>query len=392
MQRRIPEASSLAERVSAALGESIPLGRVERRALLGFVLAAIAVGVVIAAIDGFARPEPLVLDILLSLAFVAALWSVPAVPAILLVLVAASSIVDGQQQSLLALAISGGLIVRVSSLTVQALFTLAFVTSAAVVYSVSDAARSTSGLIVLLLVAAGAAMVGLMLRLQVSRGARARAALSEEQQRSARIAQEERQRIADDLHDVVAHDLTGIAMHAQLLARTTDDGERTRSQDAILASSRQALTDLRRVVGSAAEARPGAAGALPGVGVSDAVGATRDELLTAGYDVRVTTAGEIDHGVSRLTVSAVERILREAGTNVVKHAAPPQRVDIEVRRVDGSLRLRIRNSLNARTAAALPSGGYGTVRMQERALLLGGEFRAGPRDGGWLLEVSLPTT
>lgn len=380
------------ERVSSTLGESVPLHRVERRALLGFIVAAIAVGVVIAAIDGWARPETLILEVLLSLAFVAALWSVTTVPAVLLVLVGASTLVDGQQQALLALAISGGLVARVSTVAVQALFTLAFVTSAAVVYSASNPARSTSGLIVLLLVAAGAAMIGLMLRLQVSRGARVRAALSEEQERSARIAHEERQRIADDLHDVVAHDLTGIAMHAQLLARTTDDDERRRSEEAILAASRQALTDLRRVVGSAAEARPEAAGALPGVGVSDAVGATEAELVTAGYDVRVSMTGEIDHEISRLTVSAVERILREAGTNVIKHAAPPQRVDIDVRRIDDALLLRIHNSLNPRAASGLPSGGYGTVRMQERAQLLGGDFRAGPAGGGWLLEVSLPTT
>ncbi|MFF5624614.1 sensor histidine kinase [Microbacterium sp. NPDC012755] len=388
---------SLGTRVGTELRTFIPLGIVERWALVAFVCAAVVVSVAVAALDGFERPGTLGLEILLSLAFLLALWNATAVPIALLILVACSSpltgssLIESEQQALLALAISGGVVVRCCTTIVQVLFALAFLVGIAVVYSSAESASSTASLVVLVLVAAGSALLGAVLRLQVTRGMRTRAALTEERLRSSRIVQDERQRIADDLHDVVAHDLTGIAMHAQLLARTADEEERRRSQDAILAASRQALTDLRRVVNVVHTERPEAVGAIPGYDIAGAIDALRHELVAAGYEVRVDVRAGIT-GTSRLTVSAIERILREAGTNIIKHAHPPQLVSIEVRRDEDVLRLRVWNSMtiSAARAARLPGSGYGTMRMQERTQLLGGRFIARPDGDGWLLDAALP--
>lgn len=382
----------LVTRLRAAGDASVPLGAVERRALLWFISAAVAVSVIIAAVDGFTRPGLLVLEILLSLAFLPALSFVVAVPGILLVLVLLSGPSGGEQQALLALAFSGGLVARCSTMLVQAVFTVMFLTTVAIVYSPSSASHSTASLVVLILVAAGAGMVGVILRLQVTRGRRARAALDLEKVRSAGIAADERRRIADDLHDVVAHDLTGIAMHAQLLARTDDAEERRRSQDAILAASRQALTDLRRVVNAAPADDASGTTALSGYDIDDAIETTRQELVDAGYAVRVEVDARAGAGIGRLAASTFERILREASTNIVKHAPGRQSVTIELQSVDELVRLRVWNSLVTSSApmSRLPSGGYGTVRMKERTQVLDGSFAAGPHDGGWLLEAELP--
>jgi signal transduction histidine kinase len=183
---------------------------------------------------------------------------------------------------------------------------------------------------------------------------------------------EERARIARDLHDVVAHHVSAIAV----LARTSEvlfdeDPAAARTNLALLGGTADtALTDMRRLIGA------GPAGG----DVDDLV----RPLARSGYDVTV------EGDVAGLPGEAY-RIVQEGLTNVLKHAGPT-RVRVAVGRHREGWEITVENDP---AAPPRPSpgrgGGRGLIGVRERAALLGGRADAGPRtDGGWRLTASLP--
>jgi signal transduction histidine kinase len=364
--------------------------RVERWALIGVVSVAIAASLALGVVEGFHDPREFALEMLLTLAFVLTLWNAALTALALLVLMGLSPLVEAQQVALLALAVGCLVVVRYSSAWLQAAYLGVFLAIAAAVHGLDPETGSVATLSAVLMVAAAASATGIVLRALVTRATRTREELIDARRINADLVQEERQRIADDLHDVVAHDLTVIAMHARLLERTDDPDERERSEQAILASARQALVDLRRVVSLASDDGADAPANLSG-GLALAVDEFRAGLERAGYEVSVDLDPPAAEVLDRLTVSALERTIREAATNILKHAPSPERVALTLQSVDGAVRLQIWNSLSRPAKAAfVPSGGYGTARMRERMGLLGGGCSVGPRDGGWLLDASVP--
>lgn len=364
--------------------------RVEGWALVGLLAAALVASLALAAVDGIGDPRALTFELLLTSAFLLVIWNATLTAVLLLALTALSPLIDAQQVALLALAVGCLVVLRYCSAWVQAAYLGAFLAAAAAIHRLDQRPDSMATFSAVLMVAAGASATGIVLRAVVTKGTRAREELRDARRLNAELVQQERQRIADDLHDVVAHDLTVIAMHARLLDRTDDPRERERSQAAIIASARQALVDLRRVVHLAVDAREEAAPSMAG-SVSVAVQDFRSALERAGYEVEVEVAPDASEGLDRLTVSGLERVIREAATNVLKHAPAPERVRLELAREDGMVALRIWNSLSRPARASLvPSGGYGTARIRERAGLLGGTFSAGRSTDGWLLDVSFP--
>ncbi|TQJ32670.1 sensor histidine kinase [Microbacterium sp. SLBN-146] len=364
--------------------------RVERWALIVVVAVAVAASVSLGFVEGFDDPREFTLEMLLTLAFVLTLWNASLTALALLVLMGLSPLLHAQQVALLALAVGCLVVVRYSSAWAQAAYLGIFLAVAAAVHGLDPATGSVATLSAVLLVAAAASATGVVLRALVMRATRTREELLDARRINADLVQEERQRIADDLHDVVAHDLTVIAMHARLLERTDDPVERERSEQAILASARQALVDLRRVVSLASDDVADGPSTLSG-GLAVVVEDFRAGLERAGYDVTVDLDQPATEELDRLTVSAIERTIREAGTNILKHAPSPERVSLSLQSIDGAVRLRIWNSLSRRAKTSLvPSGGYGTARMRERMGLLGGGCSVGPRDDGWLLDASVP--
>ena len=198
---------------------------------------------------------------------------------------------------------------------------------------------------------------------------------------------DERVRLARELHDVAAHSMSVVSLHAQVLRRKLEAGSPVSADDAriIETAAQQALGELRRVVGVLrpfVEAREGLepqphAGQIP-----DLV----RECRRAGQAVDLVVDGtgpDLPPGVS-LTVF---RLAQEALSNARRHGAGPARVAL--RWSGGGIDLQVTNPLAARAQSARP--GHGLIGMRERAELYGGTFTAGAdSDGCWRVDVHLP--
>jgi signal transduction histidine kinase len=205
------------------------------------------------------------------------------------------------------------------------------------------------------------------------------AALERERDEEARRAvADERLRIAQELHDVVAHSMGVIAVQAGVGAHVIDSepAEAKKSLEAISTTSRATLTEIRRMLGvlredSGAEYQPAPdLAALPRL---------VESVRAAGLDVAMNVEGasaDVPPGVS----FTAYRIVQEALTNVLKHAGPA-RATVLVGYEPGAVRLEVSDDgrgVNGRS----PDGGHGLVGMRERVAVYGGTLTAAPKPGG----------
>jgi signal transduction histidine kinase len=193
-------------------------------------------------------------------------------------------------------------------------------------------------------------------------------------------ASDERLRIARELHDVLAHNISLINVQAGVALHV--NGELPEQARAALAAikdaSREALGELRSaldVLRQTGEVAP--RGPARGLGqLPDLIAGAR----SAGLDVRVETEGVPVALPAPLDLAAY-RIAQEALTNVIRHAAATT-VWIRVTYAPGDLRLRIEDDGRGLTLGEPAAGGSGIAGMRERLAALGGELRTGPRPGG----------
>jgi signal transduction histidine kinase len=222
----------------------------------------------------------------------------------------------------------------------------------------------------------------------------ARRAEQERERRAAslRMVAEERLRIAQEVHDVVAHAMVSINVQAGVAEHLLDQ----RPEQA-----RTALADIKATSGAALEDLRGTLGLLRGddgrapirpTGQLDALDELTGPLRAAGIDVDLTVTGRGDR-VSRPISQAVYRIVQEASTNVMRHAAAGHvsvTVDIGAHEVDVVI------EDDGGPGKPLPRGvrvgsGNGVHGMTERAISLGGRLDAGPGStGGWRVHAVLP--
>jgi signal transduction histidine kinase len=203
-------------------------------------------------------------------------------------------------------------------------------------------------------------------------------------------AAEERLRIAREMHDVVAHSLSLIAMQAGVgnYVASARPEEAARALASIEATSRAAMREMRRLVGVLRDdqGRPELA---PAPGLAD-VG----QLITGTADAGVRVQLEI-HGTQRPVPPGVDlaayRIVQEALTNVVKHARTTES-RIAVTYADDAICLEITDEGHGAPAGSITAGaGHGIAGMAERVSLFGGEFHAGPLPGrGFRVAARLP--
>jgi signal transduction histidine kinase len=226
--------------------------------------------------------------------------------------------------------------------------------------------------------------------------AHARRAAELEQARNelARLAvTAERVRIARELHDVVAHSMSVIAMHAGSgrLAADRDPAAARRALEVVERSSRDALAEMRRLVTVLRDTDDVGPALAPAAGLRD-VHRLVAEVAAAGVTVEVHTEGDLASVPDGASLAAY-RIVQEALTNVVRHTSPAQ-AHLSVRIGDGEVVLEVTDDGATGTAAsetASASAGHGTIGMRERAALYGGELTAGPRpEGGWRVAARLP--
>ena len=201
------------------------------------------------------------------------------------------------------------------------------------------------------------------------------------EERARRIAEEERLRIAREVHDVVAHSLAMINVQAGVGAHVADRRPEEAKQAllAIKEASRAALFDLRATLGvlrSGEDRAPAPSLAR----IEELLGNARG----AGLSVEVSgDPGELPAPVD----STAYRIVQEALTNAVRHAVDARTVSVRFARDDGSLTVEVQD--DGRPVQAEP--GNGVRGMRERALALGGTLLAQSRDeGGFVVRAELP--
>jgi len=212
-------------------------------------------------------------------------------------------------------------------------------------------------------------------------------------ERARRVVLEERTRIARELHDVVAHHMSVIAIQAEAAPYRVPDApsELTASFAGIRANALQALAELRRVLGVLRAERDGEA-----EGAAAAPQPTLDRLgdLVAGVRGAGLAVQTAVSGTPRPLPPGVElsayRILQEALSNAMRHA-PGSDVRVEIAYAPAALRLCVVNGPSRAAASTLPGPGHGLLGMRERAAMLGGDLTAGPTSaGGYAVTAVLP--
>ncbi|MGA9598523.1 MAG: sensor histidine kinase [Acidimicrobiia bacterium] len=211
---------------------------------------------------------------------------------------------------------------------------------------------------------------------------RAIAAEHEREQRAVEAVTRERVRIARELHDVVAHEITVMTIQSaaarRVLARDAEQADT--AIKAAEEAGHRALTEVRRLLGMLRTTDPRVADPQTGL---DALDRLVDQMNSAGLTATLTVNGEVRNLPLGIDINAY-RIIQESLTNTLKHGGPNVNVHVAIT-YDHDL-LRIEVSDDGRGAAAERAGngapGQGLVGMHERASLLGGALHAGPRPGG----------
>ncbi len=197
---------------------------------------------------------------------------------------------------------------------------------------------------------------------------------------------EERNRIAREMHDVLAHSVSMMVVQAEAgpVVVERDPARAVQAFDAISATGRAALSELRTLLGVLRESDRGPLAPQPGLAQ---LAELAESVRGAGVAVELHVPAELPP-VSSATDLAAYRIVQEALTNVVKHAGPAA-VEVRVEVVAGRVRLDVADDGLGGTPD--PGAGRGLLGMQERATAVGGTVTAGPRpDGGWLVSAELP--
>ncbi|MFE0043533.1 sensor histidine kinase [Streptomyces albireticuli] len=201
----------------------------------------------------------------------------------------------------------------------------------------------------------------------------------------------ERLELARELHDVVAHHVTGIVVQAQAARFTALDGPAAAAAfERIEISAGESLSAMRRLVGVL---REGDAETEPVAGLPE-VRALTEAFARTGPPVVLYIEQGMEHWIPADVAAGVHRVVREALTNIRKHAADATAVRIGLRGVPAGVELRIAD--DGRNAAALSEkargGGFGLVGLGERVKAMGGLLRAGPApEGGWEITALFPT-
>ncbi|WP_184350198.1 sensor histidine kinase [Streptomyces olivoverticillatus] len=215
-----------------------------------------------------------------------------------------------------------------------------------------------------------------------------------EVERSRRTVLEERTTIARELHDVVAHHMSVVAIQAEAAPYRVQDTppELAAAFSTIRENAVAALTELRRVLGVVRSENPDAFGPAapeaPQPTLAD-LGGLLGNVRDAGLAVEHVTTGAVRPLPQGVELSAY-RIVQEALSNVLRHA-PGAPARVEIAYVPVGLGLRIVNGRPDRLAKPSPGAGHGVLGMRERVSMLGGELTVQiTEDGGYEIAAFLP--
>jgi signal transduction histidine kinase len=205
---------------------------------------------------------------------------------------------------------------------------------------------------------------------------------AEREERARQAVTEERLRIARELHDVVAHSMSVIAVQAGVANHVIDS--RPELARAALATvetnTRSAMVEMRRLLGVLRQENEPSASLTPAPGLVD-IRWLAGQFGEAGLRVKVQISGDAYHVPGGVDLSAF-RIVQESLTNVLRHGGPSASVRIAYE--PGALAVAVGDDGRERSSPedAGTASGHGLIGMRERVAVFGGTLRAGPRPGG----------
>ncbi len=214
-------------------------------------------------------------------------------------------------------------------------------------------------------------------------------AVSEQRRLARQAVTDERLRIARELHDVVAHSMSVIAVQAGTGRMVIDDDpdHARKALASIEETSQRALNEMRRLLGVLRADTSDEADLAPLPTLDDL-----DRLVAAavhgGTPVDLSVDGDRQKAPAGIELAAY-RVVQEALTNVRRHAAgAPARVHLSFEPAE--LLVEVENPLAANAPATSTPGGHGLLGMRERVALYGGTFEAGPHDGTFRVSARIP--
>ncbi|KTS05294.1 sensor histidine kinase [Microbacterium testaceum] len=206
------------------------------------------------------------------------------------------------------------------------------------------------------------------------------------------ISRLQQDRIADELHDGIAHDLTLLLFHARALPKQPDEQSRQVSLSTIEDSASRALRSAQSLLAVMREA-PGRSPVGSGKAVPGDVSAVAEALAQTLRDAGIRTHVSVS-GATTLPAHLAEVLgetITEAAMNIIKHAPGASAAVIAVAADAESVTLEVRNSRSrVRVPAESALGGHGLARARERLALLSGTLDAGPTPEGWVLRAAVP--
>jgi signal transduction histidine kinase len=198
------------------------------------------------------------------------------------------------------------------------------------------------------------------------------------------VLAKERTQLAREMHDVVSHQVSLIAVQAGALSVSTSDPNAKVAAENVRKLSVDTLDELRHMVNLLRASGSSATELTPQPKLSDL------DRLVAGSGIETTLTGAAPEDVDSAFQRTIYRTIQEALTNVRKHA-PGSTAAVEIAHDDTDLTVTVTNTAPTRPTLALPSARHGLVGLQERAALLGGTITTSPATGGgFRLQLRLP--
>lgn len=340
--------------------------------------------------EGLSSASYLDLVFLLSVALMS--WRPPIAVLALLTSAAIGLLLGVGAPYVLGLAVVFGLVVYSCSIPILAIYG-ACIALGSLVAEGSPQHLSVGASIGIAAVGIASGMVGWSAR----RGRETVAALNQDvdrlTQHAATVLAEERERIADELHDIIAHDITIVVMHARALRLTTSPNLREVSLAAITNAANQAMTDIRRMLSVVQMGeQPERSALIETAPLRAQLEAVAEQLRAAGIEVHTRMPEDLT--ISNSVATTLRHVVNECVTNIVKHAERTSSVRIQLILSPEHVELTIWNATPPGAAApALPTGGYGLRRMAERVQLLDGQLCVKhDHEDGWQVTVRLPRT
>jgi signal transduction histidine kinase len=200
------------------------------------------------------------------------------------------------------------------------------------------------------------------------------------------ILAKERNQLAREMHDVVSHQVSLIAVQAGAIGVSTTDPAAKAAAENVRRLSVDTLDELRHMVNLLRAAGSSATELTPQPTLSDL------DRLVSGSGIETRLTGAAPEGIDTAVQRTIYRTIQEALTNVRKHA-PGSTATVDIAHDDTDLTVTVTNTPPTRPMLSLPSARHGLIGLQERAALLGGTVKAAPTaDGGFRLQLRVPFT